>query len=122
MSTNTDEHVVMPVKFPFFVLSDDPAAIFVGDVLRVFVLIAAFILMATLIRIAHQLSQYKTTRWRLLAYSAFLFSVAGTEYTRIGDPVSSRLPINFAAVCFTLLAVHAELAERLKKPPTAIEE
>lgn len=104
------------LHFPFITISGEPWVIAIADVFRVFILILAFMLIGAALWVAKRASNYQ--RLWTACICLFLVSTAGSEYVRLGQPVSSRIVINFLAII--LCAIGFRMGTAIKPQPTKL--
>lgn len=109
------------VRLPFTVITNNEHWIFVADIARVFLVIVSILLMAAALRMILVTNQ-ALYRWRGAAMFLFLLSLAGTEYGRMGEPVTTRLPLHILAITCGLITFRMGAKDVTKKPPTRLDE
>lgn len=94
--------------FPFFLISDNPGAIKYANYVRELCLVIGFMFAAATLRVFRKVktpgTAHRGFRWRVFAICVAAVYVCGTEYQRIGEPVTFRLPL---AVVFLASAFYS---------------
>lgn len=106
-------------RFPFFQITDNPDAVMLADYCRVGSLIVGFMFAATALFVMRKTSVPRNApdgfRWRIFAILTAAIYVCGTEYQRLGYPITIRLPLGMIFLGVSVYSLWLPIKEELPK-------